>query len=115
MRKSNVYNVIVSGAAEDDLREIASYFKSLSQSYVESVITQFEHNILSLSHFPLSGRVVPELHDQGIELYREIIQGNYRIVYEVRAEDVVIHTVIDSRRNLEDILVTKLIRLQDSP
>ena len=59
----------------------------------------------------LSGRVVPELYDQGIELYREIIQGLYRIVYEIQAEKVVVHAVIDSRRNLQDILVAKLFRL----
>ena len=66
MRKSKVYNVIVSKSAEDDLREIVDYYKILNPSYVESVIAQFEHNILSLSHFPLSGRVVPELYDQGV-------------------------------------------------
>lgn len=107
MRKNKVYNVIISKSAEDDLKEIVDYYKTLNPSYVES----FEHNILSLSRFPLSGRVVPELYDQGIELYREIIQGLYRIVYEVQAENVVVHAIIDSRRNLQDILVAKLFRL----
>jgi len=111
MKKSKVYNVIVSKSAEDDLRDIVDYYKSLNPSYVESVITQFEHNILSLSRFPLSGRIVPELYDQGIEQYREMIQGQYRIVYEMQAENVVIQAVIDSRRNLQDILLTKLLRL----
>ena len=111
MRKSKVYNVIISKSAEDDLREIVDYYKILNPSYVESVIAQFEHNILSLSLFPLSGRVVPELYDQGIELYREIIQGLYRIVYEVQAENVVVHAVIDSRKILEYILLAKLFRL----
>ncbi|MBR4008469.1 MAG: type II toxin-antitoxin system RelE/ParE family toxin [Fibrobacter sp.] len=93
------------------MKEIVDYYKTLNSSYVESVIAQFEHNILSLSHFPLSGRVVPELYDQGIELYREIIQGLYRIVYEIQTENVIVHAVIDSRRNLQDILVAKLFRL----
>ena len=110
MRKSKVYNVIVSRSAEDDLREIVGYYKSLNPSYVETVIAQFERNILSLSHFPLSGRVVPELYDQGIERYREIIQGLYRIVYDIQTENVVVHAVIDSRRNLQDVLVAKLFR-----
>jgi len=111
MRKNKVYNVIVSKSAEGDLRDIVDYYKSLNPSYVESVITQFEHDVLSLSRFPLSGRVVPELYDQGIERYREIVQGLYRIVYEVCVDAVVIHAIIDSRRNLEDILVAKLFRL----
>ena len=111
MKKSKVYDVIVSKSAEDDLRDIVDYYKSLNPSYVESVITQFEHNILSLSRFPLSGRIVPELYDQGIEQYREMIQGQYRIVYEMQAENVVVQAVIDSRRNLQDILLAKLLRL----
>lgn len=111
MRKGKVYNVIISKSAEDDLKEIVDYYKTLNPSYVESVIAQFEHNILSLSHFPLSGRVVPELYDQGIELYREIVQGLYRIVYEIQTENVIVHVVIDSRRNLQDFLVAKLFRL----
>ena len=111
MKKSKVYNVIVSKSAEDDLRDIVDYYKSLNPSYVESVITQFEHNILSLSRFPLSGGIVPELYDQGIEQYREMIQGQYCIVYEMQAENVVVQAVIDSRRNLQDILLAKLLRL----
>ena len=111
MRKNKVYNVIVSKSAEDDLRDIVDYYESLNPSYVESVITQFENNILSLSKFPLSGRIVPELYDQGIEQYREIIQGLYRIVYEIQSENVIVQAVIDSRRNLQDILVAKLLRL----
>lgn len=90
--------------------EIIAHYESLNKSYVESVITQFEDNILSLSHFPESGRIVPELYRQGIERYREFIQGLYRIVYEVREKNVVIHTIIDSRRNLDEVLIAKLMR-----
>ena len=40
----------------------------------------------------------------------EIIQGLYRIVYEIREKDVVIHTIIDSRRNFDEVLIAKLMR-----
>ena len=40
----------------------------------------------------------------------EIIQGLYRIVYEIREKDVVIHTLIDSRRNFDEVLIAKLMR-----
>ncbi len=66
--------------------------------------------MISLSHFPESGRIVPELYRRGIERYREIIQGMYRIVYEVQEKDVVIHTIIDSRGNFDDVLIAKLMR-----
>lgn len=43
-----------------------------------------------LEMFPLSGRVVPEINKQEI---REVIFGNYRIVYRLREDEVEILTV----------------------
>lgn len=113
MSENKVFNVIVSQLAEDDLNEIVEYYNSLSPAYVEEVISKFESNILMLSGFPRNGRVIPELHKQGIDRYREIIQGHYRIVYEVRESDVIIYAIIDSRQNFEDIIITKLTRILD--
>lgn len=110
MSENDFYNVVVSQFAKEDLNEIIAYYESLNKSYVETVITQFEDNILSLSHFSESGRIIPELYRQGIERYREIMQGLYRIVYEIREKDVVIHTIIDSRRNFDEVLIAKLMR-----
>lgn len=70
MSKNDFYNVVVSQFAKEDLNEIIAYYESLNKSYVETVITQFEDNILSLSHFPESGRIIPNYTDKvlnGIE------------------------------------------------
>jgi plasmid stabilization system protein ParE len=46
---------------------------------------------------PETGRIVPELENNEI---RELIEGNYRIVYRVKAKDYVeILTVHHSSRN----------------
>lgn len=102
--------VIVSQFAEDDLNEIVEYYFLLSQNYVEKIISEFEENIMSLKKHPRSGRVVPELEKQGILQYRELIQGYYRIVYEISDDKVIVHTIIDGRRNFEDIIISKLSR-----
>ena len=44
-----------------------------------------------LAEFPLSGRRVPELD---LERVREVVFHNYRIIYEPRAEGVVILAVM---------------------
>ena len=67
--------VIVSQFAEDDLNEIIDYYFSLSEKYVEKVISEFEENVMSLQRHPKSGRIVPELDKQGILQFRELIQG----------------------------------------
>ena len=102
--------VIVSQFAEDDLNEIIDYYFSLSEKYVEKVISEFEENVMSLQRHPKSGRIVPELEKQGILQFRELIQGYYRIVYEISGEKVIVHTIIDGRRNFEDIIISKLSR-----
>ena len=64
--KSEIYEVIVSQFAEDDLNEIIEYYFSLSENYVEKLIFEFEENVMSLQNHPKSGRIVPELEKQGI-------------------------------------------------
>lgn len=105
-----IKEVLVTEFAKEDLREILEYYQSLSQKYVEKVISDFQENIFSLNKHPKSGRIVPELEKQGIENYRELIQGNYRIIYEINGDIVIVHTIIDGRRNFEDIIISKLTR-----
>ncbi len=105
-----IEEIIVSQFAEDDLNEIIDYYFSLSPEYVEKIISIFEENVMSLQKHPKSGRIVPELERQGISRYRELIQDYYRIVYEISENKVIIHTIIDGRRNFEDIIISKLSR-----
>ena len=106
-----IKQVVVSKFAKEDLREIISYYQSLSPTYVEKTISEFEKNVLSLKDFPKSGRIVPELAKQGIENFRELIQGYYRIIYEISNDTVNVHTIIDGRRDFEDIIISKIMRL----
>ncbi len=105
-----IKDVVVSQFAEDDLKEVIEYYSSLSPSDVEKTITHFEKSICSLNDFPKIGRIVPELEKQGIEKYRELILGNYRVIYEINDERVIVHTIIDGRRNFEEIIISKLMR-----
>jgi len=56
------------------------------------------HAIGRLEDFPQSGRIVPEKNDPQI---REIILGNYRIVYRVRGTIVELLTIHYSARLLD--------------
>lgn len=46
-------------------------------------------------HAPLAGRKVPEISRDDI---RELIEGNYRIVYQVFADRLVVLTVFEGHR-----------------
>ena len=108
--ENEIKEVEVSPFAQDDLNEIIEYYSSLSQNYVESTISEFEENVMSLKQHPRSGRIIPELERQGITQYRELIQGYYRIIYKISKDKIIVLTVIDGRRNFEEIIIEKLSR-----
>lgn len=56
-----------------------------------------------LEQFPRSGRIVPEL---GLERYREILYGDFRIIYRVDSDAVAILTVTHGRRLLRANQIT---------
>jgi toxin ParE1/3/4 len=80
-----------------DLQSIREYIERDSARYGRLVAERLYESTTRLERFPLSGRVVPELGREGI---REIIVGEYRIVYRVETEVVVILTVFRSSRLL---------------
>ncbi|MBO4628544.1 MAG: type II toxin-antitoxin system RelE/ParE family toxin [Treponema sp.] len=108
--ENEIKEVEVSPFAQDDLNEIIEYYSSYSQDYIETTISEFEENVMSLQQHPRSGRIIPELEKQGITQYRELIQGYYRIVYKISKDKVIILTVIDGRRNFEEVIIEKLSR-----
>ena len=97
-----------SRSAEVDLNEIVNYFEPINRKYAIELYLKIKKKIEDLSETPERGRVVPELEHRGIGDYRELIEGNYRVIYSIKDMNVFIHTIIDSRRNLEEILVKRL-------
>ena len=110
MKNEKIEEVIISEFAEDDLNEIADYYFSRSPDYVERIISEFEDNVMSLQEHTKSGGTVPELERQGITKFRELIQEYYRIIYEISGKKIIVHTIIDGRRNFEEIIISKLSR-----
>jgi addiction module RelE/StbE family toxin len=66
-----------------DLNDIGEYISKDSIRYAEITIERLFVSIDILESNPYAGRVVPEF---GTESIREIIKGNYRIVYRVVSE-----------------------------
>jgi toxin ParE1/3/4 len=66
--------------AADDLEAITAFIAKDSTSYATLFAMDSLAAIERLSEFPYSGRIVPEVNDPAI---REILFGNYRIVYRV--------------------------------
>lgn len=76
--------------AIEDVEAIRAYLARDSAHYADLLVERIIAAVARLESHPFSGRVVPEIGDESL---REIIQGNYRIVYRLHRNDVQIVTV----------------------
>lgn len=84
--------------AVDDLAAITDFIAHDSQEYACLFASDVIDVVDRIAGFPNIGGVVPEVQDPSI---REVILGNYRIVYRVRGYGVEILTVYHSARLLD--------------
>jgi len=102
------YRVLWSNIAENDLKNIIEHIADDSLPKALKLFEIIRQKASSLDTFPERGRIVPELRDQGIQQYREIVISPWRILYRISEMDVFVLSVLDSRRNIEDILLKRL-------
>jgi toxin ParE1/3/4 len=95
--------------AREDLNEIIEYISQTNDVYAVKVLDKIELAVKNLDVFPKRGRIVPELEKYGYILYREIIVDYWRIMYRIENDIVYIMLVIDGRRNVEDIILKRII------
>ncbi len=102
------YEVIWSNVAENDLKKIIGYIADDSPSVALKIFKGIKQKAASLYMFPERCRIAPELRDQEILQYRELIISPWRILYRISENNVYVLSVLDSRRNIEDILLKRL-------
>ena len=54
--------------------------------------------------------IVPELQAQAVLFYRELLHKSWRIIYRIETNTVYVLALLDARRNVEDLLLNRLIR-----
>lgn len=84
--------------ALEDLRLIHDYIAKDSKTYADRLIDKLIARVDQLETFPKSGRVVPEFDNTDI---RELIEGNYRIIYEIKPEHIGIIRIHHAARLLQ--------------
>jgi len=106
---TKIYSVNVTQNAENDLDEIILYIAQDNTQTALKILDRLQKKIYSLKNYPERGRRVPELLDKNIKDYRELIETPWRIIYKIENNDVHVLMVIDGRRNVNDILMKKLL------
>jgi toxin ParE1/3/4 len=104
------FEVKWSAVAQSDLKQIIEYVALDSPANALQIIGKIKQKASGLYTLPDRGRIIPELKEQGIHIYREMILHPWRIIYRISDTTVVVLSVIDSRRNVEDILLNRFIK-----
>lgn len=95
--------------AADELAQIVKYIREHSSKKTASdVYNRIKVKVDSTMSVPESGRIVPELSTIGINDIHEFIENPWRIFYKVVGQEIRIISIIDGRRNLEEILYKKI-------
>ena len=94
---SRKYSVRWADTAERDLEAIIDFIAEDSPVNAIEILEKLRETALGLNASPERGRVVPELKEHGI------------IIYRIYDQTVYVLAAFDSRRNLEDILLDRFV------
>ncbi|SDU40637.1 type II toxin-antitoxin system RelE/ParE family toxin [Desulfobacula phenolica] len=108
---NQIYDIEWAHIAENDLKEIIDHIAIDSPANALKVLEKIKDRTSSLYTMPERCRIVPELKEQGITQYRELIASPWRIMFRIAKMKVYVLSVLDSRRNIEDILLKRLINM----
>ncbi len=89
--------IIWSPLCIEPITEIAKYIANDNPKAANNWIEEIFSSVEQLETFPKSGKVVKELNNDAV---RELISGNYRIIYLIELKQISILTV----RNVRQIL-----------
>jgi len=106
------FSVELTQQAKADLLNIAQYY--LSKAGVDvatSIIDSLEHTVQSFSEYPERSQKPHELYEISNGSIFEIISEQYRIIYKLMAQRVVVIAIFDGRQDVKAHLTKRLIPL----
>ena len=98
-------SLVWSDSAVQDMKNIEKYIAQDSKKYAKIVRKEILIAVKDLKKFPKKGRMVPEDKD---ELFREILVGNYRVMYEIISETILISAVLHIAMNITEEKIKSL-------
>lgn len=88
-------NLFWAETAKKDLMAIRRFIATDNPNAARQWIARLTDRVRNILPVPESGRIVPEFSREDI---RELIEGNYRIVYQVFSDHIVVLTVFEGHR-----------------
>jgi toxin ParE1/3/4 len=104
------YSVVWTDVALGDVERLAAYLFEEAPLRAGAILDRIIARGDSLHVSPKRGRTPPELRSIDDRTWLEVQESPWRILYRVSGRRVEIHAVLDGRRNLDDILLERLLR-----
>lgn len=92
--------ILWSPRAEADLKEIRTFIEADSPAWADLTVRRLVAAVERLREFPDSGRMVPERQSPDL---REVVSGNFRIVYRRKPALIEIATVFRGSRDFSSL------------
>ena len=96
--------------AAGDVHDIVDRLATDSRTRAGRFLDRVDQAVRRLAVSPGLGRVVPELERHGVYRYRELILSPWRLICRFDRDHLYVLAVIDGRRNVEDVLLRRLMR-----
>jgi toxin ParE1/3/4 len=90
--------IIWSAEARKELRAIKRFIARDSEYYAARMVTSIVERVEKMAVYPTQGHPVHEYPEQSL---REVHQDPYRIIYQVKSEQIEIITVVHFKKRLQ--------------
>ena len=114
MPKSNpaTYQVSITQGAEADIMSTIDFLLPQGDDdFAGQLLQEFSNAFKSLEQFLSRGHFPPELAELPDKAIRELHVNVYRLIYRIVEQNVFILFVADGRRNIQQALVNRAMRL----
>ncbi|MEJ8851618.1 type II toxin-antitoxin system RelE/ParE family toxin [Variovorax rhizosphaerae] len=102
--------VVFLRSAEADLKDLRNYIvKNFGKEAWQHSYAKVKESAEMIRNHPLIGRVPPELENLNMAQYRQVLSGMNRLIYELRGDTAYIHVVCDVRRDLQGLLMKRIV------
>jgi toxin ParE1/3/4 len=104
------YKLVWSKDAGEEFFEIVSWYKyNVGINAARKIYVKINSQIKRLKEIPGIGKSAQVLKDIGVNDYRQIAIEHWLIYYKIENQNINIVSIIDGRRNLEEVLYKKII------
>lgn len=104
------YKVLLTDDAARDLEELHRYIAEQDTfAAADHVLDRIEKVFLSLAALPERGHPPKELAALGLREFREVFFKPYRVIYRLIDKHVYVYLIADRRRDMQTLLVRRLL------